>query len=112
MTEVSVIELLKQYPVCKRYLDSKAYAKEYFDPYDRQKNDEKEQYEARMNAIESLVHLLNPSDEYTLLRLHYINDISIEKCAESMGISVRTAWRRLNKAHILLSDFVNKKGGD
>ena len=109
MIKTEVIGLLKQYSVCKRFLDSQAYAKEYFDPHDRQKNDEKELYETRIHAIESLVRLLAPSDEYTLLWLHYIKDLHIEKCAESMCISVRTAWRRLNKAHRLLSDLVGKK---
>jgi len=99
MKETEVIELLKQYSVCKRFLDSQAYAKEYFNPYDTQKIDEKEQYEARLHAIESLVQFLAPSDEYTLLRLHYIKGLPIEKCSESMYISRRTGYRLLKKAH-------------
>ena len=111
MIKSEVIDLLKQYSVCKRYLDSQAYAKEYFNPDDTQKIDEKEQYETRIHVIESLIQLLAPSDEYTLLRLHYIKGITIEKCAESMGISVRTAHRMLNKSYNHLSDLVSKKGG-
>ena len=99
MNETDFIELLKQYPVCKRFLDSQAYAKEYFNPYDTQKIDEKEQYEERLRAIESLIKLLAPSDEYTLLRLHYIKGLPIEKCSESMYISRRTGYRLLRKAH-------------
>jgi predicted DNA-binding protein (UPF0251 family) len=99
MKEAEVIELLKQYSVCKRFLDSQAYAKEYFNPYDTQKIDEKEQYEGKMHVIESLIQFLAPSDEYTILRLHYIKGLPIEKCSESMYISRRTGYRLLKKAH-------------
>lgn len=110
MNENEVVELLKQYLVCKKFLDSQAYAKEYFNPWDDQKIDEKEVYEARKKAIESLIQLLSPSDEYTLLRLHYIKGLPVEKCAESMNVSRRTAYRMLKRAHLRLCDFINKKG--
>ena len=74
--------------------------------------DEKEVYEARMHAIESLIQLLSPSDEYTLLRLHYIKGLSVEKSAESMNVSRRTAYRMLKNARLHLCDFINKKGAD
>lgn len=110
MKETEIIDLLNQYSVCKRFLDSQAYAKEYFDPHDTQQIDKKEVYEARIHAIESLVELLEPSDEYTLLHLHYIKGISIPKCSECMFMSERTAYRLLNKAHEKLRNFINKKG--
>ena len=109
MKENEVIDLLKQYSVCKKFLDSQAYAKEYFNPYGTQKIDGKEQYEDMMHTIESLIQCLAPSDEHTLLRLHYINGLSVEKSAESMNMSRRTAYRRLKKAHLRLCDFINKK---
>ena len=110
MKEHEVIDLLNQYSVCKRFLDSQKYAKEYFDPYDTQQIDKKEVYEARIHAIESLVELLEPSDEYTLLHLHYIKGISIQKCSECMYMSERTANRLLKKAHEKLRNFINMKG--
>ena len=110
MKENEVTELLKQYSVCKKFLDSQAYAKEYFNPDYSQKIDDKEIYEARVHTIESLIRLLEPSNEYTLLRLHYIKGIGVEKCAECMFISTRTAYRMLKKAHEKICDFVNKKG--
>lgn len=108
--ELEVIELLKQYGVCKKHIDSQAYAKEYFNPDGTQEIDEKEQYEARIHTIEALIQLLSPSAEYTLLRLHYIKGISVEKCAECIGVSRRTAYRMLKKAHRRLCDFIIKKG--
>ena len=110
MKESEIIEFLKQYSVCKKFLDSQAYAKEYFNPNSTQEIDEKERYEARIHAIESLIHLLEPSDEYTLLHLHYIKGIAVEKCAECIVVSRRTAYRMLKKAHGRLCDFINKKG--
>lgn len=110
MKEAEVIELLKQYSVCKKFLDAQAYAKEYFNPYDTQKIDKQEVYESRIHAIESLIQLLEPSDEYTLLHLHYIKGIPIEKCAECMYMSRRTAFRMLKKAHNRICNFISKKG--
>lgn len=111
MEEIEVIKLLKEYSICKRFLDSQSYAKEYFNPYDAQEIDEKEKYEARLHLIESLIQLLAPSNEYTLLRLHYCKGISIEKCAECMSVSSRTAYRILKNAHKKLSNLINTKGG-
>ena len=110
MKETEIIDLLKSYSVCKKFLDSQAYAKEYFDPDGTQKIIKKEIYESRINAIESLIQLLEPSEEYTLLHLHYIKGITVEKCAESMNVSRRTAYRILKKAHESICDFINKKG--
>lgn len=108
--QIDLVELLKKYRVYKRFIDSEEYAKEYFDYYDTQQIDKKDQYEAKINVIESLISFLEPSDEYTLLYLHYIKGIGIEKCSECMYLSTRTAYRLLNKAHEKLFDFVNKKG--
>ena len=110
MKESEVIEFLEQYSVCKRFLDSQAYAKEYFNPYNTQQIDEKEIYESRMHTIESLIQLLSPSDEYTFCRLHYIKGLPTEKCAESMFLSRRTAYRIRKKAHERICEFINKKG--
>lgn len=112
MNENEAIELLKQYAVCKRFLDSQTYAKEYFDPYNTQQIDEKALYEARMHVIESLIQLLSPSDEYTILHLRYIKGLPVEKCAECMNVSRSTAFRMLKKAHLCLCDFINKKGAN
>ena len=110
MKEVELIDLLKQYQVCKKFLDSQAYAKDYFDPYDEQCVAEKEVYEARLRAIESLIKLLAPSDEYTVLYLHYIKGLSIEKCAESMRMSSRTAYRLLGRSYKYICKTINEIG--
>lgn len=110
MKESDTIDLLKSYAVCKKYIQSQEYAKEYFDTTGTQEIAKKEPYEARMHVIESLIQLLEPSDEYTLLHLHYINGVPIEKCAECMFVSRSTAFRMLHRAHKAICDLVNKKG--
>lgn len=109
MKEVEVIDLLKQYSVCKNFLDAQAYAKEYFNHDGTQKIDKKEMYEARINAIESLMQLLEPSDEYTLLHLHYIKGVPVNECAECMNMSPRSAFRMMKKARGRICDFINNK---
>lgn len=105
---LGIIELLKSYSTCKKFLYSQGYAKEYFDADDTQDSATIKQYEARINVIESLIKLLAPSDEYTLLDLHYIKGIPVEKCAEAMQVSRRTAFRMLKKAHKTIYDTVSE----
>lgn len=110
MKEIDIINLLKSYKVCKKFTASQEYAKRYFDPAGTQEIIKSEQCEARIHTIESLIQLLAPSEEYTILHLHYIKGIPVEKCAECMFISTRTAWRILGKAHKSIYEMVSKKG--
>lgn len=111
MKEIDIVDLLKSYRVCKKFLQSQEYAKEYFDSDNTQILVKKDQYETRMNVVESLIQTLEPSDEYTLLRLHHIEGVPIEKCAECMGVSRRTAFRILKKAHANIGNLIDMKGG-
>ena len=63
----------------------------------------------KMNIIKSLIDILPPSNEHTLLHLHYIDGIPVEKCGECMGVSTRTAYRILNKGHDSILYLVNRK---
>lgn len=107
--ESVIIDFLKSYTVYKKFIQSQEYAIEYFDPTGKQKMIRKERYESKMHLIESLIQLLEPSDEYTLLHLHYIDGITVEKCAECMYISSRTAYRMLNKAHKLICEMTTEE---
>ena len=77
MKEIDIINLLKSYKVCKKFVQAQEYAKTYFDPIGTQEISKSEQCEARMNTIECLIQLLAPSEEYTLLHLHYIKGIPV-----------------------------------
>lgn len=109
MKKSDLVTLLLSYSVCEKFLKSQEYAKDFFNPYDTQKVSKQEQYEARMNVVESLLQLLEPSNEYTLLHLHYIKGIPIEKCAECMSISRATGFRMLKRGHELILNLVNRR---
>lgn len=80
-------------------ISSQEYAKEYFAHSSRVKY--KEECIERMRAIENLIKQMLPSKEGNLLHLHYIVGLSLEKCAEAMDISRRTAYRVLDRAHTM-----------
>lgn len=110
--EIDLVVLLKSYSTDKRFVSSQKYAKEYFDKYGTMTLSGEDECLARMNLVESLVELLNPSNEYTLLRLHYIENLPVERCAECMCISRRTAFRLLKKAHKTIYEMVTRKESD
>lgn len=105
MKETDLVIFLKSYSVDKKFISSQKYAKEFFD----KTLSVDDTRLGRMSVIEDLITLLNPSDEYTLLHLHYIKGLSTKKCAECMGISRSTAFRLLKKAHIALCEKLTKK---
>ena len=107
MTEIELTDLLKQHSVCKIYVNSQVYANNYFDT---ETSAAKNIYEARLNVIESLVKLLEPSNEYTIMKLHYINRLSVNECAECMRISLRTGFRLLKNGRNKICKMVNEKG--
>ncbi len=109
MTENEVKELLKQYSMYKKFIDAQASVNKYFNLDCTQKIDEKELYEARIQSIESLMELLKPSNEYTLLYLHYVKGIAVEICAEYMYMSRSSVFRLLKKAHRQLCETINKR---
>ena len=103
--ETDLVQFLESYATDKKFITAQKYAKEFFD----KTLSVDDTRLARMSAIENLITLLNPSDEYTLLHLHYIKGLSVEKCAECMGISRSTAFRLKKKAHIALCEKLTKK---
>ena len=48
---------------------------------------------ARMYEVRHFILSLDNSDEKLLLYYHYVKGESIEKCAELLGVSTRTAFR-------------------
>ena len=109
MKETELISFLRSYAIDKKFMDAQKYAMEYLNKDGTMTplvNDERLR---RMKAVESLIELLNPSEEHPLLYLHYINNIPIERCAECMYIARATAFRLLQKAHRTLLVKITKK---
>ena len=109
MKQTDAIQYLKSYSVYRKFLHSQKYAKEYFDVDGTHEIVQKDECREKMNLIKALIDILAPSNEHTMLHLHYIKGIPVEKCAECMGVSTRTAYRMLNKGHKAICDLVSKK---
>lgn len=106
MKENSVTDidaLLKHLAAYKRQKAAEEYAKTYFAPHQRYIEHSDEEMDKEMAIINCVVDSLFPSDFATLIHLHYVNDIPLEKCAECMYISRATAYRLLKRAHIAVN---------
>lgn len=99
-----VIELLKSYRVCATQINAQKHARTFFDPYDRFQEWGIEECTEKMNFIKDLISKISPSDEATILGLHYMNGLSVDVCAECMFVSRMTAFRLFRKA----IDSINK----
>lgn len=99
MTESELISLLKSYKAYNGFLCAQQFAKEHFNPNENITISDEAECREKMWLIEQIIKLLEPSDAYTLLHLHYIKNIPVEKCAECMNLSRSTAFRLLSKAH-------------
>lgn len=109
MKETELISFLKSYAIDKKFIDAQKYAIEFLNEDGTMTPSVNDERLRRMKAVESLIELLNPSEEHTLLYLHYINNIPVERCAECMYIARATAFRLLRKAHKTLCVKITKK---
>ncbi len=112
MKKADLISLLKSYSINAKFISSQKYAKEYFDKDGTLTLSEEDKRLASMHVVESLIDLLKPSNEHTLLHLHYIKDIPVKQCAECIGISERTAFRWLDKAHKTIYEKITEGADD
>ncbi len=106
-----VVKLLSSYEVYKKQFFAEKYAKTFFDPDDKFKALEAEDPREIMELIESLIKSFAPSNMATLLNLHYINGIPIEKCAECMVMSRSSAFRLLKRAHVAVNNRYQRMKG-
>lgn len=91
-----VVKLLEYYPFCKRFVDSQEYAAKYFDTPAVQ--DQDGEYRKIMSYVETLIKTIAPSDEATLLHLHYVKGLPVEKCAECMFFVKKYGIQALKKS--------------
>ena len=111
------IVLLKQLASYKRFMLAEDYAKKFFNPnmtYEKYVEYHNEEAQKKMELISCIVDGFFPSDIATIVHLHYINNMAIEKCAECMYVSRATAYRLLTKAHTVINTRYQlmMKGGD
>ena len=103
-SKINIKQILESYSAHKKYINSIDYAKTYFGlEIDERINDDIALRLRMVANIDLIVDYLPPSDEHTLLVLHYLKNIPVEKCAECLNISTRTCYRLLDKALVLLT---------
>lgn len=105
-----VVELLNSYDVYKKQFFAEKYAKTFFDT-DNTFKALGEDTQKKMEQIENLIRSFAPSNMATLLNLHYINGIPIEKCAECMLMSRSSVFRLLKKAHVAVNNRYQRMKG-
>lgn len=105
---------LSGYNMNRKLLRLERYKKDFFSndplPYDEVMPDEAPLARARMFEVRHFILSLGNCDEKLFLYYHYIKDDSVERCAELLGISVRTAYRL--KARALAMAFFEKSKQD
>lgn len=110
-TDVSqAVELLNSYEVYKKQFFAEQYAKTFFNPNDSFKA-LSEEPQKKMEEIENLIKSFAPSNMATLLNLHYINGIPIDKCAECMVMSRASTFRLLKRAHVAVNNRYQRMKG-
>lgn len=107
-----IVNLLKSYAIYKQHLKSEDYAITYFNQDEDFQRFNEDECRKAMHFIEGLIVRLFPSNMATLLQLHYINELSIEQCAECMQISRSTAFRLLARSHIAVNNLYQRIKGD
>lgn len=105
-------DLLKSYAEYEKQFFAEKYAETFFDPYKTFQKLDNGECLKQMDFIKSLIIGLAPSSYATILNLHYINGLSIEKCAECMVVSRRSAYRLLDRAHIAISKRYQRMKGE
>lgn len=104
-------KLLRSYAVYKTQFFAETYAKSFFAPGGTFKALGAEDTREKMELIERLVASFAPSNMATLLNLHYINGIPIEKCAECMVMSRSSTFRLLKRAHVAVNNKYQRMKG-
>lgn len=107
-----VVELLKSYAVYENAFFANNYGVTFFDKFGQIAGVSNEECQKKMDFIKMLINSLAPSNMATLLNLHYVNRLSVEKSATCMMMSKRTAYRLLDRVHIAINNrYQRMKGG-
>lgn len=98
--ETRILSHLKSYRLYHRMLDGNRYARAFFEADDTEPKHLADDalLKARMMAIRRFVMTLPDCREKMLLYYRYLFGYSVEKCAELMDVSRRTAFRIADEA--------------
>ena len=95
-----VVELLESYSAYYNHLHAQKYAKTYFNRKGTIHYWNKEECIQKIDFIKELIAGLPQSKLSTLLKLHYIDGLTLNQCSECMDYSHAQIYRILQKAKI------------
>ena len=99
LKETQVLDFLEKYRLYRHMLDGNRRARTYFAVEEGQKSlSDDALLKARMMAIRRFVMTLPDCREKMLLYYRYLFGYSVERCAELMDVSRRTAFRIADEA--------------
>ena len=98
----STEEFLRQYRYGFKMLTMNKYERDYLGPHLPEDGlycaDEEAYIKARMFEIKRFITALPSDDRKLLLYYHYVHGETVEKCAELLNVSRRTAYRLKRRA--------------
>lgn len=110
MTEEEKIQkakaFLDSYTLYKSWLNANRYERRYFGAAP---DGDDAFLQAKMFLVRSLILSLPNLPEKLFLNCHYLRGHTVEKCAELMDISPRSAYRLKKKALLLVSRALEEK---
>lgn len=86
---------LKEYGLCKKALTVNKYEKEFMGG---KTTGEDVFLQAKMRQVKDFVYALPPRQEKLFLNCYYLRGFTVEKSAELMDVSVRSAFRLKKRA--------------
>lgn len=97
---------LREYGLLEKQLKASRYEREFFGA---KSTGEEAFWQARQYAIRKRIYDLPNCPEKLFLNFHYLRGHSVERCAELMDISRRTAFRLKKRALALFSAHKNEE---
>ena len=98
-------DFLVSYTLHKKWLNASRYEREYFGG----DADDEVFLRAKLFRVREFIVSLPNCPEKLFLTCHYVRGHSVEKCAELMDVSVRSAYRLKKRALLLAAERLSKK---
>ena len=99
-------DFLSSYPLHKKWLNASRYEREYFGG---SSSDDEVFLQAKLFCVREFIATLPNCPEKLFLNCHYVRGHSVEKCAELMEVSPRTAYRLKKRALALAAKRLSEK---
>ena len=98
-------DFLTSYSLHQKWLNASRYEREYFGAA---ASDDEVFLQAKLFRVREFIASLPNCPEKLFLTCHYVRGHAVEKCAELMDISVRSAYRMKKRALLLAAERLSK----